>query len=248
IATAATVGLLVWTNRNLVCGITCSTPCCRCVFYTALGVQHTEHRRADSLSLPCSPLRLHEPSLSVHDPSSSSFVPTHQSFLLVRGHASGAQHTGGFQQPTPNPPVRSGDPPPPHPPSTQPAAAAAGIVMSGFPPPSNSLPPVNIGQSASAAAGAGAGGSVDGSSTAGSTTTSGTTSTAATAGAVPDMSSIVSGGGELYGNMMVGSVPAMGGGLGESAPPSPELGPVPSANRSGKAGPVHHSRAALMCE
>lgn len=92
--------------------------------------------------------------------------------------------------------------------------------MSGFPPPSNSLPPVNIGQSASTAGG---GGSVDGSSAAGSTTTAGTSTTAS---AVPDMSSIVSGGGELYGNMMVGSLPAMGGGLGESAPPSPELGPV----------------------
>ncbi|CAN0558062.1 unnamed protein product [Ectocarpus sp. 12 AP-2014] len=114
--------------------------------------------------------------------------------------------------------------------------------MSGFPPPSNSLPPVNIGQSASTAGG---GGSVNGSSTAGSTTTAGTSTTTV---AVADMSSIVSGGGELYGNMMVGSLPAMGGGLGESAPPSPELGPVPSANRSGKSGPVHHSRAALMCE
>lgn len=62
-----------------------------------------------------------------------------------------------------------------------------------------------------------------------SSATGGSSAMMRTTGSVPDMSSIVSEGGELYGSMMVGSLPAMGGGLGQSAPPSPELGPVSAA-------------------
>eukprot|EP00903_Cladosiphon_okamuranus_P013767 g12814.t1 len=118
--------------------------------------------------------------------------------------------------------------------------------MSAFPPRSTGMPSVNIGLSAStAAANAAAGAEASGMENGGPSSTSATASTRTT-NSVPDMSSIISDGGELYGSMMVGSLPAMGGGLGKSAPPSPELGPVPSAHRSGPAGPAHHSRAALM--
>lgn len=96
--------------------------------------------------------------------------------------------------------------------------------MSGFPPPSASLPPVNIGQSASTAAANNAAAANGGGGGLSSPTDS--TATMHTTSSVPNMSSIVSGGGELYGSMLVGSLPAMGGGLGKSAPPSPELGPV----------------------
>lgn len=72
------------------------------------------------------------------------------------------------------------------------------IAMSGFPPPSGSVSPVHIGESAVASG--------------------------ASPAALPEMSSIPAD--QLYGNMMVGSLPPMGGGVGTSAPPSPELGPV----------------------
>lgn len=98
--------------------------------------------------------------------------------------------------------------------------------MSAFPPPSAILPPVNIGQSASTAAANNKAVAPAAESCASPTGSSSTAATMHTTSSVPNMSSIVSGGGQLYGSMMVGTLPAMGGGLGQSAPPSPELGPV----------------------
>ena len=88
--------------------------------------------------------------------------------------------------------------------------------MSGLPPPNGSLPPMNIGQSALDCA----------ASSASTTTTTPDVSSLSAAGSSHSGTAAGAGRGELYGSVMIGSLPAMGGGLGNSAPPSPELGPV----------------------